>query len=242
MVGRRARRGAAGKARARLTSSPTAKYRPHACAALAQVVAEHEEYRRRLAEDLHDELGQTLAALELGLQIQPENGLDLGERVSALRLAVQRANRELRRVIRGLYPSTLERFGLGTALEALVNERARVTGLPVRLSLSPLPELPADVSLAAYRVAQAALANCFAHARPRTVTVSVVASGPRLRVTVTDDGAGFVEGAPPASGLGLSGMRRRVTALGGSFRVSSRLGRGTQIVAEFVVSEQGRAA
>jgi signal transduction histidine kinase len=177
-------------------------------------------------------------------QIELEKAEELTQRARALRHAVRSASGELRRVIAGLYPVALERFGLGAALESLVHERSRITGMKIRLCLSPSPlaELPGDVSLAAYRVVQASLANCLAHAKPHTIAIAVVADGSRLRVTVADDGAGFGAAAHEGSGLGLSGMRQRVAAIGGCFRVTSVLGHGTEVVAEFIVPDQGRAA
>jgi two-component system, NarL family, sensor histidine kinase UhpB len=245
MVGRRAGRGAAGKLRSRSASASGASGRASAHVELAQVLARQEQDHRRLAQELHDELGQTLAALELGLaQIELEKAEELPQRARALRHAVRSASGELRRVIAGLYPVALERFGLGAALESLVHERSRITGMKIRLCLSPSPlaELPGDVSLAAYRVVQASLANCLAHAKPHTIAIAVVADGSRLRVTVADDGAGFGAAAHEGSGLGLSGMRQRVAAIGGCFRVTSVLGHGTEVVAEFIVPDQGRAA
>ena len=201
---------------------------------LRRVVEAQERERRRLAIELHDETGQSLAAVLMGLRRLEESGDPAGVQatVEELRATVVNAVQELRALAVELRPKALDDFGLGPALERLVDTYGRRTGLTVESHLGGLESrLPEPVESAFYRIAQEALTNIAKHAGASAVSI-VTRRGPdRLTMVVEDNGTGFEAGAP-AGGLGLVSMRERAELLGGSLRVESSPDHGTTLVVE----------
>lgn len=195
--------------------------------------------RRHLARELHDEVGQSLAALDLGLTRlgQSKKASDVQNQVEALSDIVRRLGEEVRRVARGLYPAALDDLGLGPALELLAEENSVALGVPVSIELDDLDGLPGDVALVVYRVVQEALANALRHATPGRVQLSVKREDERLKIEVDDDGRGFSPHQTQGRGLGLRGMRERIEELHGSFAVTSRPGDGTLVTASIPCPE-----
>ena len=202
-----------------------------------RLIAGEEEARRRIARQLHDDHGQRLAALGFELEAVrrqfPEDdprrsGLDvLGADLAEL-------GEDLRRLSHELHPAILERRGLAEALRDACAEIERRHGLPVRLSLpgeeSRLSQLPQDIALGLYRIAQEALSNIIRHAAAREVRVTLRIDPPRARLSVADDGAGFdPEEAYQAGGLGLASIEERAGLLGGRCHIVSAPGTGTEI-------------
>jgi signal transduction histidine kinase len=180
--------------------------------------------RRRLERDLHDGVQQRLLALNTTLA---RAGDTLGDPAAAQALDLARgelhlALRDLRDLARGLHPAVLSQSGLAPAVESLV-ERA---GVPVTVEVAAR-RWPAAVEATAYFVVAEALANVTKHAGASTAHVRVVDGPGRVDIEVRDDGVG---GADPG-GSGLLGLRDRVTALAGTFRVDSLPARGTRILA-----------
>jgi signal transduction histidine kinase len=132
---------------------------------------------------------------------------------------------------RGIHPAILTEGGLRPALRAL----ARRSPVPVRLELEVDSRLPQPVEVAAYFVVSEALANVAKHAQAAQVQVSAQVQAGRLKIMIRDDGRG---GADPSRGSGLIGLTDRVEALGGTVRVSSPAGAGTQIAVELPVPER----
>ena len=126
---------------------------------------------------------------------------------------------------RGIHPAILVKGGLALALKTL----ARRSSIPVTLDLRTRERLPGPVEVAAYYVISEALANAAKHAKASGVHVQVDATSDVLRLDVRDDGVG---GADPARGSGLIGIRDRVEAAGGTFRMTSRRGEGTHLLIE----------
>ncbi|MBF9221142.1 PAS domain-containing sensor histidine kinase [Hymenobacter ruricola] len=201
---------------------------------LAAILATQETERKRIAEGLHNGLGQLLYATKLSLEnranrlVSPRDALKL----------LDDAIRATRTISFELTPGVLEDFGLRTALETLV-KRMAPAGLPVRLHLLGLEQrLPAPVEIAVYRVAQELLNNVMKHARATEVEMHVVHENGHLEVSVEDNGCGFdpaTLATQPLTGIGLSGARNRVALLGGELFIKSRLGRGTIISFELRV-------
>lgn len=189
--------------------------------------------------ELHDEVGQSLAALDLGLTRlgQSKKASDVQNQVEALSDIVRRLGEEVRRVARGLYPAALDDLGLGPALELLAEENSVALGVPVSIELDDLDGLPGDVALVVYRVVQEALANALRHATPGRVQLSVKREDERLKIEVDDDGRGFSPHQTQGRGLGLRGMRERIEELHGSFAVTSRPGDGTLVTASIPCPE-----
>jgi PAS domain S-box-containing protein len=201
---------------------------------LAAILNTQETERKRIAEALHNGLGQLLYATKLSLD--GRGGVPPAPRDS-LRL-LEEAIRTTRTISFELTPGILEDFGLHTALEALV-KRLAPARLPVHLHLRNLDQrLPAPVEIAVYRAVQELLNNVMKHARATEVEVHVAYEEGRLHVSVEDNGCGFEPAAlatEPLAGIGLAGVRNRVALLGGELQVRSRLGRGTIISFEVEV-------
>lgn len=187
-----------------------------------------EEERKHLARELHDDLGQLLAALKMDIGMLkagvPTGSLGLVENIDRLASSVIGSTR---RLINDLRPQALDESGLVPALEGLTSEFARRHG--VRCELHADAEVTVDDALATpvYRVVQESLTNVAKHAQARAVQVSLIQSGGELRVAIQDDGRGLgAEQQSKRQSFGLLGMRERVHSLGGKFEVHSHAGAG----------------
>jgi signal transduction histidine kinase len=195
------------------------------------LIAGQELERSRLARELHDETGQALASILLGLkalerQVGEEPLVQIRELVASALADVRRLTVELR-------PSALDDFGLQAALERLASIHAEKSGLDVQLNVgTPARPLPATHETAIYRIVQEALTNVVKHAQAGSVSIVVTHGNGTIRSVIEDDGVGFVPGAVREGALGLVGMRERVNLLGGRFEVQSAPGRGTTLIAE----------
>jgi signal transduction histidine kinase len=195
----------------------------------ARIVEAGDTERRRLERNLHDGAQQRLVALALALGLaeakvepDPHGAVQL---LGAAREELTQALEELRELARGIHPAVLTERGLYYALTTLAERAPVQVALDADLDRRPPPAIEA----AAYYVVAEALANVAKYAQATTASVSVKMDDERLRVAVADDGVG---GADSAAGSGLRGLDDRVQAFGGSLRVLSRPGEGTQILAE----------
>ena len=198
----------------------------------ARIVKAGDTERRRLERNLHDGAQQRLVSLALALGLaeskveqEPTAAVAL---LQSAREELTEALGELRELARGIHPAVLTERGLPYALQTLA-ERAPVE---VELHLQVDRRPPTALEAAAYYVAAEALANVAKYAKATTARVRVTMDEQRLLVEVADDGVG---GADPCGGSGLRGLDDRVQAFGGSLRVISRPGEGTQVVAELPV-------
>jgi signal transduction histidine kinase len=202
--------------------------------AVRRVVAAQELERKRLARELHDETGQALTSILLGLK-PLEDAADERHReaVAALRGLVVSTLQDVRRLAVELRPSALDDFGLVAALERLVDTFREQTGMAVDME-ARLGEarLASEVETALYRIVQEALTNIVKHAAASHVSVVLTRKGQTVVAVVEDDGHGFDADARHEDGLGLVGMRERVAIVGGRLRVESSADAGTTIVAE----------
>jgi signal transduction histidine kinase len=203
--------------------------------ALRRVVQTQEQERRRLARELHDETGQALTSILLGLKPLEEAFSDHPARtaVAGLRELVVAALQDVRRLAVELRPAVLDDYGLVPALERLSESFAEQTSIRVDFR-SALGEarLPADVETTLYRVVQESLTNIVKHANAHNVSVSLARRGSAVAAVIEDDGAGFDQRAVREDAVGLLGMRERLALLDGRLEVESRAGAGTTIVAE----------
>jgi len=194
---------------------------------LSAVLNTQEVERKRIAEALHNGLGQILYATKLSLEA-PGLAVPPAPRQS-LKL-LNEAIRTTRTISFELTPGILEDFGLRIALEELV-KRIAPAGLPVHLHLSNLEQrLRPQVEISVYRIVQELLNNAMKHAKATEVVVHVAHEKDRVEVSVEDNGAGFepaVLDNQPLMGMGLSGVRNRVALLGGQLSIQSRPGLGT---------------
>ena len=201
---------------------------------LRSVVAAQELERRRLARELHDETGQALTSILLGLRAMEDAKTD--EQVSvaavALRALVVRTLQDVRQLAVELRPTALDDFGLVAALERLVETWAEQTQIRVELEAGLSGRLGPEIETALYRIVQEALTNIVKHARASRVSIVLSDRGGAVTVVIEDDGIGFAPDGVREAGLGLVGMRERVALVGGRLRVESRAGAGTTLLVE----------
>jgi signal transduction histidine kinase len=203
--------------------------------ALSRVVQAQELERGMLARELHDETGQALTSILLGLKPLEEALSDHPARaaLAELREHVVAAMQDVRRLAVQLRPAVLDDFGLVAALERLTETFAEQTGIRVDLH-SALGEkrLPGEVETALYRVVQESLTNIVKHASARRVSISVARRDSSVAAVIEDDGDGFDPRVVREGGVGLLGMRERLALLDGRVEIESRRGAGTTLVAE----------
>jgi two-component system, NarL family, sensor histidine kinase DevS len=202
---------------------------------LRRVVAGQELERQRLARELHDETGQALTSILLGLKAVEEARTSTETEAAAeqLRELVVATLQDVRRLAVELRPKALDDFGLVVALERLVSTFSETTGIAVELEAT-LGEarLPAEVETTLYRILQEALTNIVKHARARKVSIVLVRRDGKVMALVEDDGEGFDPDAMRADGLGLLGMRERVALVDGRLTLESAAGAGTTLAVE----------
>jgi signal transduction histidine kinase len=205
---------------------------------LRRVVEAQELERRRLARELHDETGQALTSILLGLKGLEERSEDPDSRAATeeLRELVVSTLQDVRRLAVELRPSALDDFGLVAALERLAESFAEQTGISVDFQTALADErLPEEVETALYRIVQESLTNVVKHARARRVSILLARKNGAVKAVVEDDGQGFDPAEQTGDGYGLVGMRERLALLGGRLEVESTRNAGTTIAAEVPV-------
>jgi signal transduction histidine kinase len=204
---------------------------------LRRVVETQELERRRLARELHDETGQALASILLGLRALEEKTDDDGARssIEELRELVVATLQDVRRLAVELRPSALDDFGLVAALERLAASFAEQSGIAVDFQAALADErLPEEAETALYRIVQESLTNVVKHAQARRVSILLTRTNGAVKAVVEDDGKGF-DPEKTTGGFGLVGMRERLALLGGRLEVESARGAGTTVAAEVPV-------
>jgi signal transduction histidine kinase len=204
--------------------------------------ATKEEERRSLSRELHDELGQTLTALKLRLQLGAPGGGpgSLGDaRLEPVALVDDLIAR-VRKISVDLRPPLLDEVGLISALRVYLEGQTALSGVPIDLEADEpaegTPRLSADTEIACFRVVQESITNALRHAGARRLRVRISRSGRRLSLSIRDDGRGFdpatLDDAAARGHLGVVGMRERIRAHGGRFELTSAPGAGTAIEVE----------
>ncbi len=205
---------------------------------LERVLGAQEEERHRIARELHDEAGQALTSLMVGLRLiekeadRPESILT---RLAELKRMTDGVLEDLHRLAMDLRPTSLDHLGLVAALRQYAQEYSRQHGLSVQFETVGLDgeRLPPEVETALYRIVQEALTNVVRHAQATRADVLLERRGNRVVAIVEDDGAGFDPDAAVQNGrLGLFGMRERAEMLGGTLAVESVPGAGTTVFVE----------
>ena len=205
-------------------------------ALLRRLDSAQEEERRRLSRELHDEVGQHLTALGLGLEalsrIAPPNS-EIDRRAEELQSLTSSLSRELHDISVRLRPKILDDFGFEAALASFVDGWSRRTNIAVDFhAATAATRLPPLVENAAYRIAQEALTNVAKHSKATRVSVVVERRDGHLHTIVEDNGTGFDVVALRDSsnrGLGLLGVRERVALLGGTLEIESATEQGTTV-------------
>jgi signal transduction histidine kinase len=211
---------------------------------MTQVVKAQEEERERVARELHDQAGQTLTALQLGLSHIEASGptAEVQRAAASLRQLALEAMHIIRNLALDLRPSALDELGLPDALQYFTETFAGRTGIEAKLEVSGSPRrLPAETEVSLFRIAQEAVTNAAKHAQASLVTLRLAFNSRSVKLTIDDDGVGFdvqrALGAERRRSLGLVGMQERCHLIGGELQIRSRPGKGTRLVIS--VSPQG---
>ncbi|GAA1289157.1 histidine kinase [Pseudonocardia aurantiaca] len=193
----------------------------------ADALAAQEGERRRIARELHDEIGQSLTAALLSLKRTVDRAPDdLAEELHSVQDTVRSSLDEVRQVARRLRPDVLEDLGLASALSALVTEFTQASGIPVkRIADVELPALSSEVELVLFRITQESLTNVARHAHATRVELAVHATPAAVILSVTDDGRGGVL----HEGAGIRGMRERALLIGADLTITTPNGGGTDV-------------
>ena len=205
-----------------------------------RLVVAQEEERRRLARELHDEVGQMLTALRMELG-KAERGRSSGGGGFAAGIAeckriIDTVMESVRALSMGLRPAMLDDFGLGTALDWHGRDFSRRYGVPVFLAVEgDVDGLPEPHRTCVYRVVQEALTNCAKHARATRVDVQVRGTADRLHLSIRDDGVGLETAEDRRVGMGLLGIEERVREIRGVVSIQSGAGSGTTLEIEIPI-------
>jgi signal transduction histidine kinase len=195
-----------------------------------KLVDAQEEERRRISRELHDEIGQALSALLLGIgnlnKAVPVNSEPaIREQIGVIRSIAERCVSLVRNMSLLLRPSMLDDLGLVPALEWQARETSRSSGMRVSVVAETVPEnLPDEYKTSIYRIVQEGLYNSVRHAHAENVRIQLQYTPEHLSLSIQDDGRGF---PPKNRGLGLLGIEERVRRLGGTFSIDSEEGSGT---------------
>ena len=206
-----------------------------------------ESERAHIARELHDELGQDLAAIRYALKFAriryAQDSSAIGTYLDDLEQLLERTTTTTRSILSSLRPTVVDDLGLSAAAEWMIKRMRERTGIECDLDMpSEDLKLPKPVAATAYRILQEALTNVVRHAQAKHVGVALRLVPGTLEISIHDDGVGFVGDAPRVgnSGVGLIGMRERVIAAGGTMHIASTPEQGTCIKAELPVTEQAQ--
>jgi signal transduction histidine kinase len=203
--------------------------------ALRQFNETLEEEIKRIAHAVHDDAGQLLVAVHLGLAgLSHELPAPQQEQVAMIKQLVDQAEKQLRSYSHELRPTILDDLGWVPAIRFLAGAVAKRANLPIEIKTKILKRLPSAVEIAIYRIVQEALTNITKHAKASQVSIQVFRADKALCCLIQDDGAGFdvraLRSDPNQRGFGLIGMQERANAIGGTLSVDSSPGRGTKLL------------
>ena len=208
--------------------------------AMNRLIEVEEEMRKQTAQELHDQVGQNLTALTINLnylqsQLSRDAIMKVGKRLDdSLRLLEDTVER-IRDIMTELYPSVLGDYGLLPALQWYTHQFTERTSIATSFTGQEITKRYSQTTEhALFRSAQEALTNIAKHAQAKNVSVSLVETDGLLKMTISDDGVGFeseyIHKNKKKLHYGLTGMKERITSLGGEFAISSELGKGTTII------------
>ena len=220
-------------------------YRARLREVAARALNAQEDERRRIAQELHDGIAQTLTALRVRLRVArvlPDDARAAAlEEISA---DIGAATEEIRRIAQGLRPPALDLLGLSPAIESYARSIAETAGLEIDTDIAATDGvLSRDAELALYRIVQEALSNVARHAGARCARVELAVADTAVQVVISDNGHGFAVAEEMArGGLGLFGMQERGAYLGGTVDIESRPGHGTRVRVTIPTAETARYA
>jgi signal transduction histidine kinase len=208
-----------------------------------RLLRSQDDERRHIARELHDEAGQMLTSLLVGLRTLEDarNLADVKAQGRRLREITADTIDQVGRLARGLHPTVLDDHGLGVALSRYVADYAKTHNITVDLTIDELDSsnLPSPVQIGLYRILQEALTNVAKHSGAKAVSMRFVRLETALEIAVIDDGCGFDAKAAAVSSqrLGIQSMRERAAMLGGTVSFTSQ-GRGTKILLQLPLANQ----
>ncbi len=207
------------------------------------MVEGEERERHRIANELHDGLGQYLSAANMNLTSVFEDLPELDKKLSepfehGLQM-LDYAISETRSISQNLLPKSIQDYGLELALKALINDLKSTHDINLHLYQSyPVEKLPQSMQVNIYRIIQESLHNAIRHADASEVNVQIILSGEELICTIEDDGKGFDPSLDEGTGLGIQSMKTRVAAMAGNFDIDSKINSGTLITVMIPVKDQ----
>jgi signal transduction histidine kinase len=216
-----------------------------------RLIAAQEEERERIARELHDDFSQRLALQGIGLsrlwKKRPESEEEQRALVRELWIRNQEISSDVHRLSHQLHSSKLQHVGLGPALMGLCEEISEKYGIQIECAdRDVVSQIPKDVALCLFRVAQEALSNVVKHSQAKQAQVEIYSVNNEICLRIVDAGLGFDAGLEKADiGIGLVGMRERLRLVGGRLRIQSAPTLGTEILAQVPVSisdHEGRAS
>jgi PAS domain S-box-containing protein len=204
-----------------------------------RLIEMEENLRKKLALELHDEIGQDLAVLGINMtlmrkKLTNKTAKEIRLRIEDSEKLIDGVRRTTRSIMGNLRPTGLDDLDLVAALTHHVNIFARRTGISVALQVDEsFPRLAGDWEIALFRIVQEALTNIGKHAKPRCVNIMLCGNRRAIRLSISDDGCGFLTSSkacnPAGHGMGLKTMRQRAEMIGGSFNLASSPGNGTVV-------------
>lgn len=214
----------------------------------SRIVKAQEDERQRVARELHDQAGQALTAIQLGLgRLEKATDLEtVRAEAGSLRSLTVQTMKDIRNLALDLRPSMLDDLGLVPTLRQYLKEYSRRTSLQIEFHAPPAPgRFPPEVETTIFRVIQEATTNTAKHAGASRVTVTLATSGNQLQIRVIDDGTGFDVAAAlqnmEKKSLGLFGMQERLHLIGGNLEIKSKPGNGTEVLATLPLAEDNPA-
>lgn len=208
-----------------------------------QLLQAQEEERRRISRELHDETGQGLMVLRFQLEMLAGDTASQGQKAKieeSLEL-LDRTIEGLRRTIARLSPRVIEELGLVAAIRREAELAARRTGMKPHVALPEDPgPLNHDLEVALYRSVQEALHNIAKHSQAKNFNIKLERGSNKITLQIEDDGVGFTPRAARERGFGLTGMRERAAALGGTLRIRSQRDQGSLLRLVFPIEEEPR--
>lgn len=217
---------------------------------LKRVITAQEDERRRISRELHDEAGQSLTGLMVGLRSLSQEYPAAAPQVEELRQLAHETLDRLRHLSRELRPAALDDLGLPDALRRYANDYSVQHGLHVDLQIlgDPAIRVPNALETCLYRIAQEALTNAARHARAKHISLILTLRPEVASLIVEDDGVGFAatevvgQVSPDGKGLGLYGMQERATLVGGTVQIESSPGNGTSVFVKCPIAPEGGSA
>jgi PAS domain S-box-containing protein len=205
-------------------------------------ITAQEDERRRVARELHEEIGQALGAIRLRLGVALNDEARRARPLEESAAIADEAIARIRSLAVNLRPPMLDDLGLADALQWALGQQSKAAGWTSAMRADELPQrLPPDIETACFRIGQEALINAARHANARHVEVTLQSAGPELRLTVADDGDGFEFDRPDGARgyVGLLAMSERASLVGGRLDIESAPGKGTRVRASFPLVAAG---